>query len=231
MIKHFIIYFLILGIGVGLLVILYFMLRKSTKKLPDTWKNSLPRKNFRSGILLLTIHFLFILVSEIISIYLGFQGVYNAFIISIGFTVYTPFLFSFFFIYTQTLWKQYSYILLCLILIGYFGFGGYYLPGSVLPPSSALMFSCIYFLAALMHLTDLLMKHRSEHFKFQLKVNICILIYNILSGITASFLWSYTDRELPGLSLIFYINLYIAITYYVALDLIFIHEIRKLRRS
>ncbi len=228
---HYIIYLSIVGIGIILLIIFHFMLRKSAEKLPHIWKNSLSLKCFRIGVFLLMIHLLLLLISEFLTIYLSMQWIYNSFVISIGYTLYTPFLFGFLFIYTQTTWKRYSYILLYAILVGYFVIGGYYLPGSAYPPSTMLVFSNIYFLAALLHLTDLLMNPKSEYFKFQLKVNICILIYNILSSITASFLWAYTDRELPGLSLIFYINLYILITYYVALDLIFIHEIRKLRKS
>lgn len=224
------IYFSILGIGVVFLVVLYFMLRKSAENLPGTWKKALSLTKFRTGVLSLMIYFLGVLVSELITTYLGYQGIYNSFVISIGFTVYTPFLLGFLFIYTQTAWKRYSYILLYLILVGYLIIGGYFHPDYVLPYSSSLLFSCIYFLAALIHLTDLLMNPASEHFRFQLKINISILIYNILSSITTSFYWAATDFKLPPPELVFDINIYITIFYYFALDLIFVQKILKLRR-
>lgn len=227
---HTIIYFSIIGIGVGLLAVLLFILRKSAERLPVTWTNSLPQKHLRAGILLLMMHLLLLFLSEFVSFYLAIHQIYNSFAISIGYTLYTPFLFGFLFIYTQTAWKRYSYILLYLILVGYFITGGYYHPDCILPNYSPLLFSSIYFWAALVHLSDLLMNPKLEFFKFQLKVNISILIYNILTSITASLLWSYTDRELPYLYLTYYINLYITVGYYFALDLVFVQKILKLRR-
>lgn len=206
------------------------MLRKSAEKLPVVWKNALSLKKFRIGILSLMVYFLGVLVSELITTYLGHHKIYNSFVISIGFTIYTPFLLGFLFIYTQTPWKRYGYILLYLILIGYLITGGYFHPDCVLPYSSSLLFSCIYFLAALIHLTDLLMNPASEHFRFQLKINISILIYNILSSITTSFYWATTDLKLPSPELIFDINLYITIFYYFSLDFLFITKILKLCR-
>lgn len=226
-----ILYFLTLGMGTCSLVILYFQLYKRAEKLPESWKKSFPSKNFRMGILFLMIYILLIFICESISFYLAAHRIYNSFMISIGFTLYTPFLFGFLFIHTQTAWKRYGSVLLYLILVGYFAIGGYYHPDCILPESSALLFSSIFFLVALMHLTDLLVNPKSEHFKFQLKVDISILIYNLLSAITTSFFWSYTDKSLPYFGLISDINFYVAILYYLSLNLIFINEILKLRRN
>lgn len=231
MITLLIIYFSILIIGIGSLAVLFVMLHKSEEKLPVSWKKTLPLKHFQIGIFFLLAHLLIILVSELIANYLAFQGIYNSFVLSIGLTLCTPFLFGFLFIYTQTNWKKYSYVFLYAILIGYFIIGGYYHPDCNLPYSSALLFSCVYFLAALIHLTDLLVNPKSEHFRFQLSVNISLLIYNILNGIMTPFHWAYMDQYLPSPELIADINYYITISYYFALDLIIMNEILKLRRS
>lgn len=227
------IYLSILGIGVLLLVTLYIMLGKSIKTFPDSWKSSLSvsAKKFRISILFLSIYLFIILIGEIISIQLAFHGIYNSYVISINFTLFTPFLFGLLFIHTQTTWKRYSYIILYIILIAYFSIGGYYHPDSVLSNAFVPLFSSIYFLAALLHLTDLLANPKSEYFRFQLMVSVSVLIYHLLSAIITTFYWAEIITDLPSIKLMSYIHFYNIMLYYFALDLIFINEIRKFRRS
>ncbi|MNU85839.1 hypothetical protein D3C71_755880 [compost metagenome] len=227
---HDIMYLSILGTGAISLIILYSLLRKSAKKLPGGWKKSLPSRNFRLSVLFLMISLLIIFIGEMTAIQLGRHGIYNSFVISINWTLFTPFLFGFLFIHTSKIWKRSIYIVLYLILVGYLIRGGYYHPSCILQNTSVLLFSSICFLAALVHLTDLLVNPKSEHFKFQLKVTICLLIYNILGAITTAFWWSFLTKDQPYSNLIYYIHFYNIFLFYFSLALVFIIEILKLRR-
>ncbi len=228
---RFIIYLFILGLGFILLALFYFLLGRSAEKLPNSWRKSLPSKKFRISILFLAVYLFITFAGEIIAFYLFLNSTYNSFIISINFTLATPFLFGFLFIYTKTAWKRYSYILLYIMLIGYFSNGGYYHPDCNLSDTSALFFSSIYFLAVLLYLTDLLVNPKSEHFRFRLKVCISILIYNLLGCLLTSFNWADTNPIPFYSNLIYYIHFFNIVFYYFALDLIIINEIRKLRRN
>lgn len=228
---HTLIYFLTLILGVVSLLVFYRMLRKSSRELPEEWRKTLPARNFRSGIVLLLVYILIILIVELIAHSLAKHGIYNSFVISIGFTLFTPSLFGFLFIHTRATWKRYSYAILYFILVGYFITGGYYHPKCIHFDVSALVFSSIYFLAALLYLTDLLMNPKTEYFKFQLKVCICILIYNLLGALITSFHWADIPATPFYSSLIYYIYFYNIVFHYLALDIIFMNEIRKLRRS
>ncbi|MNU85840.1 hypothetical protein D3C71_755890 [compost metagenome] len=232
MIIHDIIYLSLLGIGVLSLAIFYFMLGKSPGKLPDGWKKTtLPLKRFRISILFLMIYLLVNLIGEIVAINLARHGIYNSFVISINETLATPFLFGFLFIHTQTWWKRYIYALLYLVIVIYFIQGGYYHPSCVLPSFSALLFFSTYFLATLVHLTDLLVNPKSEYFKFQLKVNISILICTLLATMFTSFAWSDNNSDPFYSELFFYIHFYNIVAFHLSLDLIFLFEILKLRRG
>lgn len=224
-------YLSILGLGFVLLTIFYFMLLRSAKRFPENWKKSFSSKRFRISVLFLASYLLITFVGEIAAFYLSVFNIYNSFIISINLTLATPFLFGFLFIHTQTAWKRYSYILLYLILVGHFTIGGYYDPDCILSDFSALLFSSIDFLAVLLHLTDLLVNPKSEYFKFRLKICICVLVYNLLSSFLTSFYWGDTNPTPFYSDLIYYIFFYNIVFYYFALDLIFINEIRKLRRG
>lgn len=228
---RFIAYLLILGLGSALLTIFYFMLHRSAKELPESWKKPLPSKHFRISILFLVSYLFITFAGEITAFYLSAFNIYNSFVISINLTLATPFLFGFLFIHTQTAWKRYSYVLLYLILVGHFTIGGYYDPDCVLSDFSTLLFSSIDFLAVLLHLTDLLMNPKSEFFKFRLKICICVLVYNLLSSFLTSFYWADTNPAPFYSDLIYYIHFYNIVLYYFSLDLIFINEIRKLRHA
>ncbi len=228
---HAIIYLSILGLGVLLLSIYYFSLRKSNDKLPESWRTRLQSKNFRISILFFMIYLLINLISEIIAIDLAMHRIYNSFVFSINNTLSTPFLFGFLFAHTHTYWKRYTYLLLYLILPIYLIQGDYYNPNCILPGVWPLILNSTYFLAALVHLTDLLMNPKSDYFRVQLKVSICILICTLLAAILTSFEWADTMNKPSHSEVIFYIHFYNIVLYYFSLDLIFINEIRKIRHA
>ncbi len=228
---HDIIYLSIVGLGIVLLSVFYSMLGRATKRLPHSWKQSSSLRSFRISILFLVIYLLITLVGETIAIYLASHNTYNNFVICINFTLFTPFLFGFFFIHTPTNWKRYSYVVLYVVLIAYFTLGGYYHPDSVFSNIFVLLFSSIFFLVALIHLTDLLVNPKSEYFKFQLMISICVLIYNLFVAIITTSFWLKIITDLPYPDFIYDIHLYNIILYYFSLDLIVINEIRKLYRN
>lgn len=231
MIVHDILYLSILGIEVTSLLVLYFVSGKSSKKLPEAWKKPPQLTNFRISILLFLIYLLINLIGEIVAIYLARLGIYNSFVMSINETLATPFMFGFFFIHTHTSWKRYIYFLLYLINVIYLIQGGYYHPDCVLSSTSALILFSTYFLAALVHLTDLLMKPKSEFFKFQLKVSVSILICTLLATILTSFSWADINPDPFYFELFFYTHFYNIVIFHFALSLIFINEILKLRHA
>ena len=207
------------------------MLGKFTNKLPETWRTLAQLKNFKLSILFFLIYLLINLIGEIVAVYLAMHRTYNSFVMSINQTLSTPFLYGFLFVHTHTYWKRYIYLLLYLILPIYLIQGDYYNPNCNLPGVWPLILNSTYFLAALVHLTDLLMNPKSESFGFRLKVNICILICTLLAAILTSFEWADSMNKPSHPEVIFYIHLYNIVLYYFALDLIFINEIRKLRHA
>lgn len=231
MIIHDITYLSAVGLGVVFLVIYYLMLGKSVEKFPDVWKKSLLSKKFKLSILLLMIYLLIDFIGETIAIYLANHGIYNAFVQNINQTAFTPFLFGFLFIHTNTIWKRYIYLILYLILVIHLISEGYYHPRSIPSGITTILFFGSYFLAALIHLTDLLENPKSEYFRFQLKVNLCILINSLLAAILTSFHVLQINTDFIYSDLFFYIHFYNIVLYYFALDLIFINEIRKLRHA
>lgn len=224
-------YLSIIGFGGIFLVIYYLMLGKAAENLPNTWKKSLPSKKFRISILFLAIYLLIDFTGETIAIYLAEHGIYNFFVQNINETLFMPFLFGFFFIHTSTRWKRTIYLILYAIFVIYLVSNGYYHPRSVSSSPSALIFFGICFLGALIHLTDLLENPKSEHFKFQLKINLCLLINSLLATILTSFYLLHINTDFIYSDLFYYIHAYNIMLYYFALDLIFIHEILKFRRT
>ncbi len=230
MIKHYLIYLSIVGLAVISLTVFYFMLGKSGKKLPETWKNSFPSSNFRISILFLLIYLLLIFFGELISIYIATHGIYNSFVMSINKTLYTPFLFGFLFMNTHTSWKRYVYIGLYLIVVGHLLYGNYYHPRSIILGTTIIVFFSTDFLAVLVQLTDLLENPKSDHFKFQLKVNLSILISSLLATILSSFHYLDTEPNTIQSEIFFYTHFYNLVLFYFSLGCIFLTEILKLRR-
>ncbi len=224
-------YLSIIGFGAVSLIIYYLMLGKSAEKLPKTWRKSLPSKKFRISILFLALYLLIDCAGETIAIYFGEHGIYNFFVQNINETLFIPFLFGFFFIHTSTRWKRAIYLVLYMIFVIYLVSNGYYHPRSISSSFSAIIFFGICFLGALTHLTDLLENPKTEYFKFQLKVNLCILINSLLATLLTSFYLLHTNTGFKYFDLFYYIHAYNIMLYYFALDVIFINEIRKLRRG
>lgn len=221
----------LIALGIILSLILQFKLRKSQTQLPKAWKNAIPVRNILLSLSFLSLYLLLSFISECVSLYLAKQYIYNSFIFSFYFTLSVPFLFGFLFMHTQTIWKRWMYFILYGILIIYFIQGGYYHPHCVLPYNSSLLIFSIYFLAALLNLSDLLLNPKSTYFNFQLKINLTLLIYALGSVIITSFHWAET-MEIGDIysELIFYIHYSNICLFYLSLSLIFVFEILKLRR-
>lgn len=223
-------YLSIIVLGIVFSLILQFKFRKFQTELPKEWEKSMSARNFLLSVSFLSVFLILVFLSECISQYLAKHNIYNSFVFSIYFTLAVPFLFGFLFIYTQTTWKRLAYILLYLILIAYLVQGGYFHPRSNLDGFSSLLIYSIHFFAALLHLTDLLMKPKSEHFKFQLKINLAILFSMLLSLILNSGYWFNSISYEYFSEMIFHLQYFNLILFYSTLTGIFIFEILKLRR-
>lgn len=189
-------------------------------------------RNSQRGVFYLVLLLISSLIFLSISEYLATRGIYNSYVFSIDFTVSTVFLFGFLFINTQKQWKRYFYFILYAIIVGYLINGGYYDPHCVLPGNASLLIFSIYFLATILHLTDLLLSPKSANLNFQLKINLSILIYALVSVILTSFYWEETQVMNASYSkIIFYLSIMNNYLFHISLALIFISEILKLRRG
>lgn len=215
-----------MGLAVISGFILLSKLRKFASKLPTNWQGSPALKTFRRGIFFLSIHLLIDLAGDSTCLYLAKHGIYNHFVISIDKTLSTPFLFGFFFINTRSPWKRNAIIALYAVIIGYLLIGGYYHPSAVFPNTVSVFFDSVFFLGALLHLTDLLENPQSEQFRFQLKMNLSILIFSILSAFLTSVYWI----DNPGSRTITMLCFTNQILLPLAFICIFIVEMLKLRR-
>ena len=211
--------------------ILLRLLRKSTLNVPQKWAALSDIKTFKRGVTLLLIYLSIVFVGELIAILLGINGIYNSYVMSLNTSLYTPFLYGFLFLYTHTTWKRYFYVVLYFILLGYFIFGGYYHPRSVLGGTSILVIYIPFFLAALVHLTDLLVEPQNTWFKFRLRLSLSMLFSSVVSLIIQSFEWYYEDEYKSRPIVVFYIALLNVTLYYFALTLIFLLESIKLYRK
>ena len=209
---------------------LLFTLRKSNETLPEGWKDSISFRKFRTGVCFLLFFLSTVLISESASYYHIIHHQYNSYVMSIYFTVSTPFLFGFLFIHTEKKRKRAVYILLYLILITYLISGGYYHPKCILPAESTLLLNGIYFLAALLRLTDLLVTPKTDYFDFQLKFNLTLLIWSLLGTIITTFLFSYESVSTPNFKFFLYANVWIMILFYLSIAFILIRETRKFVR-
>ncbi len=177
------------------------------------------------------IFLLCVFVSDIVSTYLSKHHIYNNYVFSIYYTISTPFLFGFLFINTQKYWKRFCYIVLYFIPVVYLISGGYYHPKSAYTSTTYLLINSTYFLAALLHLIDLLVTPKLDYFKFQLKINLSFLIWALLSTIITSFISSDTEESVLYFDFFFFTNVFIIILLYLSFAFIFVIEILKLRRG
>ncbi|MNK01855.1 hypothetical protein D3C87_196670 [compost metagenome] len=216
------------------IAVAFVLLRKSRKasgKLPESWRNSFNIRNYQRSILSLIIYLSINFCFEAIAFYIAQYDIYNGYIMAINATIHTFFLFGFFFFFTRTLWKQVAYLVLYCVLPIYFLSVGYYYPDAVLTGNFTLVFYSVVFLAGLIHLTELLLNLETELFWFQLRVNLCILVFSLIAATVSSFTFHEASFNLSYSAKIFYIHFSNVILYYIVLTFIFILELLKLRRA
>lgn len=228
------IYFLfvsVITLGIISAILLLRVLYKSSSKLPEGWKISANIKNFRLSIYSLIIFLSVALGHHIINYYLTSHKLPSDWELSVYFTFATFFLFGFLFIHTRGNWKRAGLTLLYFILIGYLVFGGYYHPRCNHSPTSSLVLNSVFFLASLINLIDLLMRPKTDHFKFKLKICLVVLISALMANILTSFYWSdITSDNVVDFPSIFLLQIGNLILFYFSFPFIFITEIIKLRR-
>jgi hypothetical protein len=222
----------VIALGVISSILFLILLRKSTARLPEGWRRSVPMKNLKLSILFLVIFLTLAFFNEFFTSYLARNNTPNGYVFSIFFTMATFLVFGFLFIHTQARWRQVGYVILYSILIGYLVNGGYYHPLSNHPTTSSLLLNSILFLAALLHLTDLLIHPKTDHFKFKLKICLIILIFGLMADILTSFHWSdLTSDHVINFPFIFMLQLVNMFLFYCSFAFVFTLEIIKLRRN
>lgn len=221
----------VLFLAIASSVLLFYRFKQSLKQLPLEWKQTAFVTNFQLSTLFLTLYLTIIFIGEALALTLAMNGIYNGFIIAFNYTLHIPFLFGFFFINTQSNWKKGVYIGLYLILVAFYISEGYYNPKAILSGNSVVLIYSIHFVGAFLHLTDLLIKPKSDYFRFQLKINLSILVFSLLSNIISSFYIYHEESELTYPEIIYQIHFYNILLFYLSLSLIFIFEILKLKRS
>lgn len=208
-------------------LILWLKLQKSRYKLPEKWQHDVSFTHFRLGIFFLMMHFLADFVCEIIAVYLANHGIYNNYVLCINISLNAPFLFGFFFIHTQALWNRYIFAGLYGVLIAYFLITGCYDPRSVSTGTFPILMSIILFLAALLHLTYLLLNPQSPDFNFQMKVSVILLVHSLLTSVITSFYWV----DVPGVAIISILHISTLLLYPLAFAFISIQETFRLHRT
>lgn len=217
------------AIGLSVLTAIIFLvtLQRSIKRLPNNWRESNSLKTFRFGVILLLAYLSTHLVLESVAMWLAHHWMYNSYVITINNTISFALLFTFFYINTSTGWKRYGYIALYLSMVIYNIVYGLYHPKANLGAIDAFMIFGTYFLAALLHLTELLIKQKVEYLSFQLKVSIVLLSCTLLATIIGSFLWHQTEY----IELLQYTHITVVISFYLGMAYVFITETLKLRRG
>jgi hypothetical protein len=186
----FILYLAVISLGIISSIFYLIQLRKSEAKLPEAWRNIATPKKFRLSVRLLTIFLALVLINQITLNHLANHHIDNSLAFSLCFTFIPIPLFAFFYIHTQSKWKRYSYIVLHAILVASLFYGGYYHPFSLPNTSISLILNSVFFLIALLNLTDLLIYSKTDHFKFKLKINLVVLIFSLLASILSTLHWS-----------------------------------------
>jgi hypothetical protein len=227
---QFYLYFAGLILSVILAALLLMQSNKSASSLPEAWIKTRSFKKFHLSIWFL-ISYLFVnLISELIAIYLASNKVYNCFIYSIGQTIYFLFFLCFLYLYTNKNWKKYAYFILYVTLVAHLVWGGYYHPRSIMSVEYTLLLNGIFFIACLFHLTDLLMSPKSDHFKFQLKINLIFLIYSLVATIAATH-WKSADKNNIYADFAFQLQFSNAVLLYYIISFFLLLEIIKLRKK
>lgn len=231
MLIFFILYLTVISSGILSSIIYLVQLRRSTAKLPEAWRNSASQKNFRNSIYLLTVFLVLTLINQLVLNYLIRNHINNGLSFSICFTVVPIPLFAFSYMHTQSRWKRYSYIVLHATLIGYLIIGGYYHPLRSPDMTISLVLNSVFFLIALIHLTDLLIHPETDHFKFKLKISLIVLVFALMASILSSIYW---EDVASGHPLHFPFGLVLQngnmLLFYSSFAVLFTQEILKLLR-
>jgi hypothetical protein len=110
--------------------------------------------------------------------------------------------------------------------------GGYYSKLCIHPPTTPILLNSVFFLVALINLIDLLMRPKTDHFKFKLKICLVVLISALMANILTSFYWSdISGDKVIDFPSIFLLQIGNLILFYSSFPFIFITEIIKLRRA
>lgn len=232
MLVIFILYVVVISSGIISSILYLRQLSKSTAKLPEEWRRSPSRKNFRNSIYFVTIFLVLTLINQLVLNYLARHHISNGLAFSICFTFVPIPLFAFFFIHTKSRWKRYSYIVLHGILVGSLIIGGHYNPNSAPNSTISLILNSVFFLIALLHLTDLLIHPKIDHFKFKLKINLTILVFALMASILSSVHWSDITPGHPiRFPLFFLLQNTNMLLFYFSFVCVFVSETIKSRRG
>lgn len=215
----------VLGLAIVSAILLMYRFKKSVNDLPQGWNKASSTRNFKLSVLFLILYLTINFIGEQIATSMAYRGIYNCYVIISNYALYIPLLFGFLFINTSKIWKKYSYVLLYLILFTHFLWMDYFDPNSVLSINTSRMIDIIIFIATLLHLTDILINPKSDNIRFQLKIDLNILAYFLLSNITSAFNIHGADPN----ELIYLMHYMITILYYSSFCLIFTSEIIKLK--
>lgn len=227
----FILYLVVVSLGIISSILYLKLLRKSEAKLPEVWRNLTTRKNFRLSIRLITIFLILVLINQNMLNYLAINHLDNGLAFSLCFTFVPIPLFAFFYIHTHSKWKRYSYIVLHAILIVSLFYGGYYHPFSLPNSSISLILNSVFFLIALLTLTDLLIHSKTDHFKLKLKITLVVLVFSLLASILSTVHWSDISSGNPINVTSFLMQNINMLLFYFSFPFIFFTEIIKFRRA
>lgn len=222
----------VMALGIISSIVLLVMLRKSTAQLPEGWRRSVSLKNFNLGIYILLIFLIVAFINEFITSYLARHHLPNGYVFSIFFTVATLLVLLLLFIHTQNRWKRFGYVVFYFILIGYLINGGYFHPLSNVTTTTSLLLNSMFFLAALLNLTDLLIHPKTDYFKFKLKISLIILVFGLMADILTSFHWSdMTSDNVIDFPFIFVLQIGNMFLFYFSFTFVLTSEIMKLYRG
>ncbi len=208
-------------------IIFLWQLQRSFSRLPNDWQLSVKLKRFRLGAILLFLYLTVHLIFESIACWMSTEHINNHFLVNINSTISIAILFIFFYIHTQTIWMRYIYVLLYLIMVGYFTSKGLYYPGTITAEIGMFLSFGIYFIAALFQLSDLLLKRNGDYWAFQLKICVVMIVTSLLATITGTYISTLERHIMPLL----YTHLSLVASFYLGMAVIFISETRKLRRG
>ncbi len=224
------IYMAVNSLGIISAVIYLVQLKKSSNKLPEAWRKSSTQKKFNFSIYLLMLFLLLILINQVVLYYLASHHIDNGLAFSICFTFGPIPLFAFMFMHTHSRWKRYSYIALHATLIGFLIFKGYANPFGAPNISISLILNSVFFLIALLHLTDLLMHSKTDHFKLKLKISLVVLIFALLASILSTVHWFDISSGNPVNFASFLIQNINMLLFYFSFVFVFVSESIALRR-